>query len=134
MQGSGHTPEWTGQTVERLMRNGKRVFTSAFKSWLVEQAGKPAASVAGLALRHGVNANQLRRWMRLAAERGNERAPVLLPVCIEQPRVPVAPAIPESSAAAARAPIEIELAGAVVRVYEGVDVRWLRIVLDALRP
>lgn len=132
MQGSGYTPEWTGQAVERLMRNGKRVFTSAFKSWLVEQAGKPATSVAGLALRHGVNANQLRRWMRLAAERGNEGAPVLLPVCIEQARVPVASA--ESSAAAARAPIEIELAGAVVRVYEGVDVRRLRIVLDALRP
>jgi hypothetical protein len=26
MQGSGHTSEWTGQTVERLMRNGKRIF------------------------------------------------------------------------------------------------------------
>ena len=66
MQDSGHTPELTGQTVERLMRNSKRIFTSAFKAWLVEQAGKPATSVAGLALRHGVNANQLRRWMRLA--------------------------------------------------------------------
>ena len=68
MQDSGHTPEWTVQTVERLMRNGKRLFTSAFKAWLVEQAGKPATSVAGLALRHGVNANQLRRWMRLAEQ------------------------------------------------------------------
>lgn len=56
MQDSGHTPEWTGQTVERLMRNGKRIFTSAFKAWLVEQAGRSATSVAGLALRHGVNA------------------------------------------------------------------------------
>ena len=115
------------------MRNGKRVFRSAFKLWLVEQAGKPAASVAGLALRHGVNANQLRRWMRPVAERGNERAPVLLPVCIEQVRLSVAPAIPEPSVDAARAPIEIELAGAVVRVYEGVDARQLRIVLEALR-
>ena len=135
MQDSGHTPEWTGQTVERLMRNGKRVFTSAFKAWLVEQAGKPVTSVAGLALRHGVNANQLRRWMRLAEQRSNERAPVLLPVYIERVRVPVAPTAPVSSAAATAtaALIEIEVVGAVVRLYEGVDAHRLRMVLDALR-
>ena len=131
MQDSGHPAEWTGQSVERLMRNGKRIFTSAFKAWLVEQAGKPATSVAGLALRHGVNANQLRRWMRLAEQHVNERTPVLLPVYIEQARVPVAPTVPVPSAAAA--PIEIEVAGAIVRLYEGVDARRLRIVLDALR-
>jgi transposase-like protein len=113
------------------MRNGKRVFTSTFKAWLVEQAGKPATSVAGLALRHGINANQLRRWIRLAQPRGNERAPVLLPVHVEPSRVPVAPTVPVSSAAAV--PIEIEVAGAVVRVYEGVDAHRLRMVLDALR-
>jgi transposase len=131
MQDSGHTPEWTGQTVERLMRNGKRIFTSAFKAWLVEQAGKRATSVAGLALRHSVNANQLRRWMRLAEQHVNERAPVLLPVYIEQAQVSVTPTVPVSSTAAA--PIEIEVAGAVVRVYEGVDAHRLRMVLDALR-
>jgi transposase len=130
MQDNGHTPEWTGQTVERLMRNGKRIFTSAFKAWLVDQAGKPATSVAGLALRHGVNANQLRRWMRLAEQYVSERAPILLPVYIEQAQVPATPTAPVSSAAA---PIEIEVAGAIVRVYEGVDARRLRIVLDALR-
>ena len=65
MQDSGHTPEWNGPTVERVMRNGKRIYVSAFKAWLVEQALKPEVSVAGLALRHGVNANQLRSWMKL---------------------------------------------------------------------
>jgi transposase len=119
------------------MRNGKRIFTSAFKAWLVEQAGKPATSVAGLALRHGVNANQLRRWIRLSEQRSNERAPVLLPVYVERVRVPVAPTAPVSSAAAtataAATPIEIEVADAVVRVYDGVDARRLRMVLDALR-
>jgi transposase len=131
MQNSGHTPEWTGQVVERLMRNGKRVFTSAFKAWLVEQARKPATSVAGLALRHGVNANQLRHWMRLAEQRVHERAPVLLPVYIEQGQAPVSPTVAASTVEAA--PIEIELAGAIVRVHDGVDARRLRMVLDALR-
>lgn len=133
MQDSGHTPEWTGQTVERLMRNGKRIFTSAFKAWLVEQAVKPATSVAGLALRHGVNANQLRRWMRLAEQYVTERAPVLLPVYIEQAQVPTTRTVPAPVSSAAVAPIEIEVADAIVRVYEGVDARRLRMVLDALR-
>ncbi|MDQ6680620.1 MAG: hypothetical protein M3Y67_06605, partial [Pseudomonadota bacterium] len=61
----------------------------------------------------------------------NERVPVLLPVHIERAQVPVSPTVPVSSTAAA--PIEIEVAGAIVRVYEGVDARRLRIVLDALR-
>ena len=47
------------------MRNGTRIYVSAFKAWLVEQALRPEVSVAGLALRHGVNANQLRSWMKL---------------------------------------------------------------------
>jgi hypothetical protein len=40
-------------TVERLMRNGKRIFTSAFKAWLVEHAGKPVG--ADLNLTHRAN-------------------------------------------------------------------------------
>ena len=46
MQDSGHTPELNGPTVERVMRNGKRIYVSAFKAWLVEQALKPEVSVA----------------------------------------------------------------------------------------
>ncbi len=65
MQDSGHTPEWAGPMVERTMRNGKRIYTSAFKAWLVEQSRVPGVSVSGLAVRHGVNANLLRHWMRL---------------------------------------------------------------------
>lgn len=47
------------------MCNGKRIYTSAFKAWLVEHARVPGVSVSGLAVRHGVNANLLRHWMRL---------------------------------------------------------------------
>jgi len=46
MQDSGHTPEWSGPAVERVMSNGKRVFALAFRRWLVEQASQPGASVA----------------------------------------------------------------------------------------
>ena len=62
------------------MRNGKRIYVSAFKAWLVEQALKPEVSVAGLALRHGVNANQLRSWMKL--EHWQSSPHTLLPVTV----------------------------------------------------
>jgi transposase len=127
MQDSGHTPDWSGSSVERVMRNGKRIYRTAFKTWLVEQAGRPGVSVAGLAMKHGVNANQLRRWMRLQHLHGASALPALLPVSVTQL---------SADAAAMPAPasiIEIELGGAVVRVAAAVDEQQLRTVLRALR-
>ena len=128
MQDCGHTLDWPGDPVERVMRNGKKIYASAFKVWLVEQASKPGASVAGLAMRHGVNANQLRRWMRLEHLSGRPAPlPALLPVTI-------APQIqPLPSETSQRTSIEIALGGAVVRVGEGADARQLRMVIEVLR-
>jgi transposase len=75
MQDSGRRSEWMGQTVERVLSNGKRVFSAPFKAWLVDEAIKPGTSVAGLALRHGINANLLRRWMLLARDQGSAPEP-----------------------------------------------------------
>ncbi|MEO6745459.1 MAG: transposase [Caldimonas sp.] len=113
------------------MRNGKRIFASSFKAWLVEQASGPGTSVAGLAMRHSVNANQLRRWMKLQRDWPVSPAPLLLPVTISSAAPPVAPA--DEATDRSPAPIEIELAGAVVRVHRGVDPQQLRLVLQALR-
>lgn len=66
------------------MRNGRRIFAPAFKSWLVERAGKPGMSVAGPTMKRGVNANQLRHWMRLQHLRGAPALPTLLPVTVSQ--------------------------------------------------
>ena len=129
MQDSGHTPDWPGQVVERVMSNGKRIFSTAFKAWLVDQARKPGTSVAGLAMRFGVNANQLQRWMRLEyfREQGGEKT-AILPVVLAQ-----SAQLHQAAAAAPCASIEIEIAGALVRVPHGVDAQQLRTVLQALR-
>lgn len=129
----GHTPEWTGPTVERVMSNGKRIFALAFRRWLVEQARKPGASVAGLALRHGINANQLRRWMtvdhKLAAV---PHGMALLPVTVEVDATAQVVA-PQTRAAATEAgPIELEVFGARLKLHGEVDGQRLRVVLDAL--
>lgn len=129
MQNSGHTPEWAGPMVERTMRNGKKVYTSAFKAWMVEHARVPGVSVSGLAVRHGVNANLLRHWMRLEHWGVPGPAPILLPVTVTQP----APAVAPTAVADGSAPIEIALGEAIVRVPVGVDLQHLRLVLQALR-
>lgn len=115
------------------MSNGKRIFALAFRRWLVEQARKPGASVAGLALRHGINANQLRRWMsvdhKLAAV-----APgvALLPVTVEAEATTevVVPQPPPAAMAAGL--IELEVFGARLKLHGEVDGQRLRVVLDAL--
>lgn len=53
-------------------RRTRRTHSEAFKHALVRACGEPGASVAGVALANGVNANQVRRWMR---ERGVEPPP-----------------------------------------------------------
>jgi transposase-like protein len=50
-------------------RRTRRTHTEAFKRSLIEACNEPGASVAGVAMANGINANQLWRWMR---ERGIE--------------------------------------------------------------
>lgn len=97
------------------MRNGKKPYSTAFKRWLVEQACKPGASTAGLALHFGVKANQLRRWMRLQHLSEAGPTPVILPVVLSQAAAPSL----ELAASAPGEVIEIEIGGAAVRVLEG---------------
>ncbi|MBK6652705.1 transposase [Zoogloea sp.] len=56
-------------TITQQPRRTRRTHSEAFKRSLIEACGEPGASVAGVALANGINANQLRRWMR---ERGIE--------------------------------------------------------------
>jgi transposase len=132
MLNCGHTPEWTGPTVERVMSNGKRIFALAFRRWLVEQARKPSASVAGLAMRHGINANQLRRWMTVDHKiAGVPQAVALLPVTLEADAAPT-DVIATQPPPAAAGLIELEVFGARLKLHGDVDAHSLGVVLDAL--
>lgn len=131
MQDSGHTPEWNGPKVERTLRNGKHIYCSAFKAWLVEQASRPGASVSGLALRNGVNANLLRHWMKLGHWRQADTQ-ALLPVTVLAEE-PSANGVASTIAQPSSGTVEIELCGAVIRLSGQVDAAQLRTVLTALR-
>jgi len=86
--------------------------------------------VSGLAMSNQVNANQLRRWVQLLDKHGTVASATasLLPVTIAAQEAP-APAMEGMTTGA----VEIELAGAVVRVREGVSPATLRMVLSCLR-
>jgi transposase len=49
---------------------GRRSFDPEDKRHLVEACLQPGASLSGLALKAGVNANQLRKWVRLQQNSG----------------------------------------------------------------
>lgn len=129
MQACGHTPIWSGQRTLRTNARGRHTYLPEFKHWMVEQAQQPGMPLAGLAMGNQVNANQLRRWVQLHGKRrvAPAAATRLPPVTIAAAPTAV------TSSAGAEAAVEIELAGAVVRVRDGVDPSALRLVLACLR-
>lgn len=80
----------------------RRHHPEEFKQALVEACGEPGASVAGIALANGVNANLVRRWLR---DRGIEPPMRRLPMSVREAApsmapafvpLPIAPSEPES--------------------------------------
>lgn len=95
-------------------RRTRRTHSEDFKQALVAACGEPGASVAGVALANGINANQLRRWMR---ERGVEPPPFsCLPMRPDAEAVPgfVPVQIPRESEPVIR--LELRKGAAVVKL------------------
>ena len=45
-------------------RPKRRVYSTEFKTQVMQECGRGGASVAGVALSHGINANIVHRWLR----------------------------------------------------------------------
>ena len=134
------------ETPRNPLKATKRRHSVAFKRKLVKLTEEAGASVAAIALAHGINANLLFKWRRTQATRPARRKPaaqaILLPVTMAS--LPPASAIidlpmpaPAARASPARAAatgsIEIEVGGARVRLRGSVDAASVRCVLQALR-
>ncbi|MCW5611776.1 MAG: transposase [Rubrivivax sp.] len=136
MLSGGHRPSGPdGVTVERVLRNGKRVYVHGFKLAAVRRCMQPGISVAAVALEHGINANLLRKWIdKHRDEASSSNTVALLPVTTDAVDSAAPPAkMPESVAQnEASSCIEIELFGARVTLRGEVEPRQLRLVLDAL--
>ena len=118
----------------------RRQYAATFKRELVERSLQPGASVSGIALENGINANVLFKWRRehlrragSGVQRESTEHAVLLPVKLSES---VAPPRQESTPPRASMPtgvIEIELGAARVRLRGAVDEANVRCVLQALR-
>ena len=137
----------------RIGEAARRQHDRSFKAKLVEQSLQSGASVAVIARHNGINANLLFKWRRdhrreaIAASMptaGAAAPTVLLPVHVEpvtsvdarsaalEP-TPTAEAVPGSRVSARGGVIEVEIAGALLRLRGGVDEAMLTSVLRALR-
>lgn len=118
-------------------RRQRRDHSPEFKRELVARSLRPNASVASIALEAGINANLLFTWRRahldaLAASAAPKTShAVLVPVKLEAPsedgalaNAPTAPRTPGT--------LEIDLAGARIRLRGAVDETCVRCVLQTL--
>ena len=134
----------------RIGEPTRRQHDRSFKAGLVEQSLQPGASVAVIARNNGINANLLFKWRRdhkretMAASMPTPLSPtVLVPVRIEPASLvslgstmdstSTAGTVPSSRPVARSGVIEIEFAGAQLRVRGAVDEAALCSVLRALR-
>ena len=112
----------------------RRYHREEFKQAVIAACCEPGSSVAGIAMANGVNANQVRRWMR---ERGisapTQHSPVRTPIARAEQMapafipVPIAPAPAESLAIR----IEIRRGNAAIKIdwptdAAGACATWLR--------
>ena len=119
---------------------GRRNHDQGFKDDLVAQTLVAGASVSAIAMKGGINANLLFKWRREHVKAMALSAPAgatLLPVCLVPDAVPTAqpkaPVVSGVNRNARPGVIEIEIAGAHLRLRGAVDETMLSSVLRALR-
>ena len=115
----------------------RRRHSAAFKSELVERSLQRGASVSGIALDNGINANVLFRWrrehLRATGVREHSTAQaVLLPVKLAAQAAPTEQEVMSLRSPMPAGVIEIDIGAARVRVRGPVDDSSLRCVLQAL--
>lgn len=129
--------------VVRILSNGKRRYDPVDKDRLIDAALEPGASIAGLALAYGINANQLQNWIRLRQRRqGLEKASaVVVSVAasafvevVEATAVVCPPAPPSlpSQQKLARIRLTALLPNGVRLELEGADIQALSAMIPAL--
>jgi transposase len=109
---------------------GRRVWPDADKGRIVAESFAAGANVSAVARRYGLRPQQVYAWRRLARS-----GALALPAEEALGFVPVvsAESEPAPTTAAPTRIVEIEIAGAVIRAAPGMDWRFLRDVLRAVK-
>jgi len=119
----------------------RRRWSKEERAQILAESFAPGSNVAAVARRHGVSGGLLHCWRKQARAQGAEKAapdvPIFVPIAIAGQSGSFLSGSTAAAAAKDRPPsermIEIETAGALVRVPIGADSKTLSIVLAALR-
>ena len=127
--------------AEARTRLERRRWSAADKARVVAEALAPGAVVSAVARRWQMHPQQVFAWRREAAcadlalpsevATAGSPVPAFVPILTEA--IAAEPASASASATASAPVIEVELAGAVVRVAAGADTAQLAAVLCAIR-
>ena len=110
----------------------RRTHSLEFKQSAVEASRQPGASIAGVAMAHGINANQLHKWRQQFSGTLTAVAvgtPSLIPVSVVSDE-PARSSVDDSPPGR----IDIELGRARLSIAGRVDLDVLHTVLVTLRP
>jgi transposase len=125
--------------IEVLTGPGRRRrWSDDDKARIVAETLEPGAVVSEVARRWQVSPQQVFDWRRQArvgsAKAGTPAMPAFVPIVTETPATTPDPA-PAASTIPVRPvpPIEVKLAGAVLRIPPGIDLESLTVVLRAIR-
>ena len=112
----------------------RRSYAPEFKRDVVAQCLVPGASVSGIALSHGINANVIRKWLPRHDATAAIAVAAMLPVIIKAATRLATPKAPRIHAVlgATRPPIEISLGAAIVRLPAGFDPAELHSIVQIL--
>ena len=126
--------------VVRVLSNGKRRYDPAAKARLIEACLDPDVSIAGLALAHGINTNQLRKWVKLHRDRkATGQALTIMPSPAPAAFVPVVAASPPAQPPASpsqppspRVRLKASLPNGVKLELEDADEQAISVMIEAL--
>ncbi|MBV8034876.1 transposase [Roseateles sp.] len=126
-------------------RRRRRDHSPELKRELVRQCLQPGASVSSIAMAHGINANLVFKWRRehreaqaAVADLARAPAPLLLPITLDSTAPadaspPTAAVAPPADVRASAGSIELDFAGARLRLRGAVDPQSLVALLTTLR-
>jgi transposase len=64
----------------------RKSYPKSFKAQVVQECEQPGVSVAAIAMRHGINANVVRRWLPLYRDQPPAALPAFIPLKVEAKR------------------------------------------------
>ena len=121
----GYQGQALADGVRQIDAAGRRWYTQSFKQQVVAECLRPDASVAKVAVDHGLNPNLVRKWIG-RVERDGESQVRLLPVV-------AVPELTEETRAVWRHVVEVQVGDAVILIGGNASSEVVRTIVRALR-